>query len=165
VVPLIGLATSLRALGAAMLRSTRSALWRAAKVLGDEETADRVSGFGPDMIESGCKPRTGAIWQQWNRFCRARLMRPQRCGRRSRGNLDGAALGETRGLWIAQGSNCAARPCVAEIPTATGVEPWIVPDEVLPDTRRALEHRRGESDSANCRERKQGWDLWKLGWY
>jgi hypothetical protein len=61
-----------------MLRSTRSAFrHHAGEVLGDEETADRVSGFGPDMSESECKSRTGAIWQQWNRFCRARLMRPQ----------------------------------------------------------------------------------------
>ena len=60
-----------------MLRSTRSNLWQAAEVLGDEETADRVSGLGPDMNESERKSRTGAVWQQRNRFCRARLMRPQ----------------------------------------------------------------------------------------
>ena len=36
-----------------MLRSTRSALsGKPLKVLGDEKTADRASGFGPDMTES-----------------------------------------------------------------------------------------------------------------
>jgi hypothetical protein len=54
VVPLIGLTTSQRALGAATLRSTRSSLPLAhlPRVLGDEETAGPARGPRPGMSES-----------------------------------------------------------------------------------------------------------------
>ena len=86
--------------------------------------------------QDASRVRTGAVWQQQNRFRRGWLMRPQQCGRHLRGNLEGVPPGEIRGLWIAQTSNRRPRAGVPETCTAIGVKPWFVPDEVrlcIPD--------------------------------
>ena len=111
VVPLIGFATPQWALGAAMPSSTHSNIPGAAGGAGRPGNGGMLSIPTCHEVKAArsrqdaSQVRTGAVWQQQNRFQRGWLMRPQQCGRHLRGNLEGVPPGEIRGLWIAQASN------------------------------------------------------------